>query len=116
MQLRHALASLGLAAFAATSFFACHSTPTAADYDQTCKTDADCVGVISGTCDGLCNCPSDAINKSDANKYLGDLERSGCHASACTCPASGAECKSGVCTLVVGGTSSTTSSSTGTGG
>ncbi len=120
MQLRHVIASLGLATFAAVGMLACHSTPVAADYVQTCKVDADCAGVISDSCDALCNCPSAAINKSDLNKYLGDLESSGCHASACTCPASYAACTNGTCTLSVGGTGSGagggSTSSTGTGG
>lgn len=96
---------------------ACSGTPSAADYDQTCKVDTDCIGVVSGSCDGLCACPTEAINKSQSDKYAGDLEKSGCHVSACACPASAPACESGLCVLKTSGTQGTGgSSSTSTGG
>ena len=102
MHLRHVIALLGLIGSSTVSMLACSSTPTAQDYDQTCKADVDCVSVISGTCDAECNCPSSAISKKDQPKYLGDLERSGCHASACTCAPSYASCTNGTCALATG--------------
>ena len=41
------------------------------DYDQSCQADTDCVVVRDG--DICCGCPNAAINKTDLERYQGDL-------------------------------------------
>jgi hypothetical protein len=47
------------------------TTPTAADFDQSCSTDGDCVLVIDG--DICCGCANAAINQRDLQAYQESL-------------------------------------------
>jgi hypothetical protein len=69
----------------------------ASDYDQSCTSDFDCVGVFSGDTCGDCSCPNATINKSAAPAYFP-------HAPffdpRCSCPITGTPtCVGGVCII-----------------
>jgi hypothetical protein len=85
----------------------------AANYDQSCSADTDCVGYTDGFpvnfgnyCQGTCFCGGDAINKSAAAKFVRDVRMtptaSQIHSLTCGgCPANATPgcCVQGRCTV-----------------
>lgn len=72
----------------------------ASDYDQSCRQDTDCVAVFSGSfCGGhSCACENSAINVSDQQRYVSDLQSD--DAPECPCPAPPAvACSQGTCVV-----------------
>jgi hypothetical protein len=73
-------------------------TISAADYDQTCTSDSDCIGVGEGNACDPCAiaCPSAAININAKARYLADVAKIPAPADgrivSCGCPASFALC------------------------
>jgi hypothetical protein len=55
----------------------------AADYDQSCKTDSDCIAISEGNfaCPGTPSCQNAAINKSAYAQYQADVAKT--HAASC---------------------------------
>lgn len=51
----------------------------ASDYDQSCETDSDCVGVGEGNLCAACSavCPTAAINQSALGQYDADIDKLG---------------------------------------
>jgi hypothetical protein len=80
-------------------------TIEASNYDQSCSTDSDCVGVPQGDlCDSstCVNCVGAAINQSAQARYQSDLEsRNSGVAEKCACLINGPTpvCSGGICTL-----------------
>jgi hypothetical protein len=72
------------------------------DFDQTCKSSAECISITSGeVCSGQCACGGSTINKSGEAKY--ESEISGIVSEDCPCVADGIpECVSGTCVLCGG--------------
>jgi hypothetical protein len=72
----------------------------AADYDQACHEDSDCVAAFSGSFCGsnACACENAAINVSAQAQYSADLERD--NAPRCPCPSPPpVACNQGTCGL-----------------
>jgi hypothetical protein len=76
----------------------------ASDYDQSCTSNAECVGVGEGdTCGPPCaiTCPTTAINVSELTHYHSDLTAARwLYDGTCNCPAAyGTCCQDGRCTV-----------------
>ena len=70
----------------------------AADYDQSCTTDADCVAAYQGPLCDECFCANTAINESAVTAY--DAALAAGSPSPCNCPLSPPPvCDAGTCTL-----------------
>jgi hypothetical protein len=99
----HDLCLYGDAALTQTCSDAATQDITASNYDQSCRTDSDCVAIAEGNfCDPGANngCTNAAINKSALAQYRADLAKtqaavcyglSGCPLEVAPC------CRSGVC-------------------
>lgn len=76
-------------------------TIEAAGYDQSCTTDADCVGVPSGDlCTATCtNCTGAAINVTAQSQYQAALSKLTYAAKECPCPNTQVFCNQQVCSL-----------------
>jgi hypothetical protein len=80
---------------------------SAASFNQSCSTDADCVAIAEGSLCGPCFCPNAAINQGALPAYDGALQDAGPPVSTCSCPiipspvctGPGAADGGGVCTL-----------------
>jgi hypothetical protein len=71
----------------------------ASNYDQSCKTDMDCVVINEGNaCSGISNCGAAAINRSAYAQYQSDIANRPC-ASVSSCGRTGAGpcCRNGQC-------------------
>ena len=75
----------------------------AQDYDQTCKTNSDCVGVTEGDlcAPNVCsNCKNAAINVGAQAKYAADFESKDSTPFICPCPSGPSiVCQGGTCQL-----------------
>jgi hypothetical protein len=75
-------------------------------YDRSCVVDSDCVGIVAGVvCEGAANCPTYAVNKSEASRY--DAIVAGVGAATIVHPPSwcrdelaGVGCMSGTCAVL----------------
>jgi hypothetical protein len=77
----------------------CTTSIYAAQYDQSCASDADCTAVYSGPLCGECYCPNSAINRSAITAYASDTAR-GEPGGMCGCPLiPPAMCLGGACIL-----------------
>jgi len=101
---------VGFGVVAASLLVSCSSTSSgpgcgsiqASDYDQSCSTASDCVGIAQGdSCTGLfCNCTNAAINVSAQAEYEANLNSTVGKVLACPCPIGAtAICDAGVCEL-----------------
>lgn len=91
-------ALLGYALLAACNGSRC--SLAAADYDQACQVDSDCVAVFLGSfCGGhSCACENAAINVRSYHQYSSDFDRD--NAPRCPCPdAPPVACNQGTCGL-----------------
>jgi hypothetical protein len=96
---------VGLAVVAAGLLVSCSTCGSieASDYDQTCSTASDCVGVAEGdSCKGLfcVDCANAAINVSAQAEYESALQSINGATGICPCPANPTvACDAGVCVL-----------------
>jgi hypothetical protein len=101
---------VGLGVVAASLLVSCSSTSSSAcgsiqasDYDQSCSTASDCVGVAEGdSCKGLfcIDCANAAINVSAAAQYEAEFKRKVGATIVCPCPIGiTVTCDAGVCGL-----------------
>jgi hypothetical protein len=76
-------------------------TIMASDYDQTCTTASDCVGVSEGNfCEAICACNNAVINVSAQTQYETDLAKKENTPKVCPCPSGQSPvCDAGVCGL-----------------
>ncbi len=96
------LGAAGLLASCSSPFSASCGTIQASEYDQSCSSAFDCVGVAEGdSCKGiLCvNCINAAINVAGQSRYETDLKsKTGGPGVDCPCTANPpVTCKAGVC-------------------
>jgi hypothetical protein len=70
----------------------------AADYDQSCSTDTDCVLVSEGdACAAPCSCGNAAINVKDRARFVADFVAKNPASVDCQCRAGAAVCENGKC-------------------
>ncbi len=88
---------LGITAVLSLASAGCETEILAADYDQTCKADADCVTVAVGDiC--KCSCQGAAINVKEKERYDEDRLTIACGVACSPCPAfADAICRQGTC-------------------
>jgi hypothetical protein len=72
----------------------------AADYDQSCASNADCAAVYQGSLCTECLCPTAAINQQALSAYSNAIEAAGPPVGVCNCPAFPPPvCQAGTCVL-----------------
>jgi hypothetical protein len=69
------------------------------DWDRSCSTAADCVGVFEGEVCEACQCANTAINIGDLEDYNAQFDVECSHNVACDCAAPLIECNEGLCVI-----------------
>lgn len=64
----------------------------ASDYDQSCQSDGDCIGVVEGPVCGSCSCSNAAVNSKDYVKFAGERSTRSFQCALAGQPTSGNAC------------------------